>query len=208
MDTPGISFGKRQGEIIDAFQDYYEIKIFLSTDAGGVGVNLQSANILINLDIPWNPAVLEQRIGRIYRLGQKKHVNVFNFIARKSIEHRILYLLDFKKSVFEGVIEEEGQDSVMLEGFLESVKALTEVDLNENDGDETGTWIAQRRNIDNLADENNRKVLEEFSGNYHVNDITIQKSSPSIRNNKVKEKVRMFTRIKTGLKKFLRRFGR
>jgi len=103
--------------IIENFQENPNVKIFLSTDAGGVGVNLQAANILINMDLPWNPAVLEQRIGRIYRLGQKKHINVFNFIAKSTIEHRILYLLDFKKSVFTGVIEEEGKDEVMLEGF-------------------------------------------------------------------------------------------
>jgi len=71
--------------------------------------------------------VLKQRIGRIYRLGQKKHINVFNFIAKGTIEHRILHLLDFKKSVFTGVIEDEGKDEVMLEGFMESVRALTEV---------------------------------------------------------------------------------
>ncbi len=114
--------------IIEKFQKDPDIKIFLSTDAGGVGVNLQAANILINMDLPWNPAVLEQRIGRIYRLGQKKHINVFNFIAKSTIEHRILHLLDFKKSVFTGVIEDEGKDEVMLEGFMDSVRALTEVD--------------------------------------------------------------------------------
>jgi SNF2 family DNA or RNA helicase len=114
--------------IIDKFMKDSNVKIFLSTDAGGVGVNLQAANILINMDLPWNPAVLEQRIGRIYRLGQKKHINVFNFISKGTIEHRILYLLDFKKSVFTGVIEEEGKDEVMLEGFMESVRALTEID--------------------------------------------------------------------------------
>jgi len=115
--------------IIDRFQSDHRLKIFLSTDAGGVGVNLQRANMLINVDLPWNPAVLEQRIGRIYRLGQKKHINVFNFISAGSIEHRILHLLDFKKSLFTGVIEEEGEDEVMLEGFLKSVKALMDVNL-------------------------------------------------------------------------------
>jgi superfamily II DNA or RNA helicase len=114
--------------IIDRFTEDPDTKVFLSTDAGGVGVNLQTANILINIDLPWNPAVLEQRIGRIFRLGQKKHINVFNFIAKGSIEHRILYLLDFKRTVFTGVIEEEGKDEVMLEGFMDSVRALTEID--------------------------------------------------------------------------------
>ncbi len=123
-DIPAI----QRRNIIEKFKDDPNIKIFLSTDAGGVGINLQSANILINMDLPWNPAVLEQRIGRIYRLGQKKHINVFNFISKGTIEHRILYLLDFKKSVFTGVIEEEGEDEVMLEGFMESVRALTEID--------------------------------------------------------------------------------
>jgi len=118
----------QRNTIIERFEKDQELKIFLSTDAGGVGVNLQSANILINMDLPWNPGVLEQRIGRIYRLGQKKHINVFNFISRGTIEHRILYLLDFKKSVFTGVIEEEGKDNVMLEGFMDSVRALTEID--------------------------------------------------------------------------------
>jgi len=78
------------------FQEDGEVKIFLATDDGGVGVNLQTANILIKMDLPWNPAVPEQRIGRIYRLGQKKHINVFNFISKGTLEHRILYLLDFK----------------------------------------------------------------------------------------------------------------
>lgn len=120
---------KKRNEIVEEFQTDGRIKIFLSTDAGGVGVNLQSANIIINLDLPWNPAVLEQRIGRIYRLGQKKHIRVYNFIAHNSIEHRILYLLEFKRAVFNGVLEEDGNNEVMLEGFMESVKAMTEVAL-------------------------------------------------------------------------------
>jgi SNF2 family DNA or RNA helicase len=135
-----------RGKIIEDFRNNPRLRVFLSTDAGGVGVNLQSANILVNLDIPWNPAVLEQRIARIYRLGQKKHVNVFNFISRGSIEHRILYLLDFKKSVFTGVVEEEGHDTVMLEGFMESVKALTEINMEES-----SPWI--HRPVNNAGNE-------------------------------------------------------
>ena len=153
-DIPAI----QRNIIIERFQSDHELKIFLSTDAGGVGVNLQSANILIKIDLPWNPAVLEQRIGRIHRLGQKKHINVFNFISKYSIEHRILYLLDFKKSLFKGVIEEEGEDQVMLEGFLESVKALTEVDL-EMPGNSNDSFITPR-NEDNLAAEVNARYLQ------------------------------------------------
>ncbi|MCK5137362.1 MAG: DEAD/DEAH box helicase [Bacteroidales bacterium] len=144
--------------IIERFQSDPELKIFLSTDAGGVGVNLQSANILINIDLPWNPAVLEQRIGRIHRIGQTKHINVFNFIAAGSIEHRILHLLDYKKSVFAGVIEEEGEDQVMLDGFLASVKAMTDVNF-ELSGYKAGTQFFTR-DEDNLAAEANARYLQ------------------------------------------------
>ncbi len=123
---------KDRRTLIEKFHAEKGLKVFLSTDAGGVGVNLQCANILINMDLPWNPAVLEQRVGRIYRLGQKKKINVFNFVSRNSIEHRILYLLDFKKSVFTGTIDENGEDTVMLEGFMDSVKSLTEVNFESH----------------------------------------------------------------------------
>jgi spore cortex formation protein SpoVR/YcgB (stage V sporulation) len=105
---------------------------------------------LINIDLPWNPAVLEQRIGRIYRLGQKKHINVFNFISKSSIEHRILYLLDFKKSVFTGVIEEEGKDEVMLEGFLDSVRALTEIDTETFIGNSSINPLPQNPEVESI----------------------------------------------------------
>ncbi|HEC45182.1 MAG TPA: ATP-dependent helicase [Bacteroides sp.] len=125
-----VPAGKRK-TMIDRFQSDQALKLFLSTDAGGVGINLQSANMLINIDLPWNPAVLEQRIGRIYRLGQKKHIQVYNLISKFSIEHRILHLLEFKRNVFAGVLDEGGEDRVMLEGFLKSVKAMLDVDLEE-----------------------------------------------------------------------------
>jgi SNF2 family DNA or RNA helicase len=146
--------------IIDRFQSDYQLKIFLSTDAGGVGVNLQRANVLINIDLPWNPAVLEQRIGRIYRLGQKKHINVFNFVSAGSIEHRILHLLDFKKSLFTGVIEDEGEDQVMLEGFLESVKALMDVNL-DLPGNNVVQYFTPAESYNQAAEVNARYLQED-----------------------------------------------
>ena len=131
-----VPAGQRK-TIIERFQSDQALKLFLSTDAGGVGINLQSANIVINVDLPWNPAVLEQRIGRIYRLGQKKHVQVYNYISKFSIEHRILFLLDFKKEIFKGVLDDGGEDRVMLEGFLQSVKAMLDVNLEDPDKTET-----------------------------------------------------------------------
>ncbi|MCK4748296.1 MAG: DEAD/DEAH box helicase, partial [Bacteroidales bacterium] len=71
-------------------------RVFLSTDAGGTGLNLQSASCMVNLDIPWNPAVLEQRIGRIHRMGQKRKVSVINMVSVGTIEHRMTEVLKFK----------------------------------------------------------------------------------------------------------------
>jgi SNF2 family DNA or RNA helicase len=72
--------------LIDRFHDDPDCRVFLPTDAGGVGLNLQhAAATVVNMDLPWNPAVLEQRIGRVYRLGQRKSVQVVNFVAQGSI---------------------------------------------------------------------------------------------------------------------------
>jgi hypothetical protein len=101
--------------------------VFLFTDAGGVGLNLQSGSLVVNMDIPWNPAILEQRIGRVHRMGQDRMVRVVNFVSRASIEERILDLLRFKKSLFAGVLDEDGADVVMvgevgMEKFIQSVE--------------------------------------------------------------------------------------
>ncbi|HEY4046466.1 MAG TPA: DEAD/DEAH box helicase, partial [Acidobacteriaceae bacterium] len=67
--------------LIDRFREDGRCRAFLSTDAGGVGLNLQHASVVVNMDLPWNPAVLEQRIGRVHRLGQRQPVRVLNFVA-------------------------------------------------------------------------------------------------------------------------------
>lgn len=111
--------------------------MFLSTDAGGVGLNLQSGSVLVNIDIPWNPAVLEQRIARIHRMGQIKPVRIINFVSQGSIEESILSLLKFKKSLFAGALDEDGLDLVMreksqMEQFITSVEeALSGLDRGE-----------------------------------------------------------------------------
>jgi hypothetical protein len=80
--------------------------VLFSTDAGGVGLNLQrAASCCINVDLPWNPAVLEQRIGRIYRPGQKQPINVYNLVTQSSIEARIAGLVADKKALFSGLFD-------------------------------------------------------------------------------------------------------
>lgn len=105
---------KRRGELVDDFTMLPESRVFLSTDAGSTGLNLQVASTLINMDLPWNPAVLEQRIARIFRLGQEKPVQIINLVSKGSIEEGMINKLRFKKSMFEGVLD-GGADTVFVD---------------------------------------------------------------------------------------------
>lgn len=130
----GVKSDKRKG-LLDEFRDNPSCKVFLSTDAGGVGLNLQSASLLVNIDLPWNPAVLEQRIGRIHRHGQKRSVNIINLISLDSIEHRMLDVLKFKSSLFSGVLD-GGEDQVFMgeskfKRFMSSVEKVTDAGTTE-----------------------------------------------------------------------------
>ena len=102
-----------RGKLFDNFKNNPDSKVFLSTDAGGVGLNLQSASLLINMDLPWNPAVLEQRIARIYRMGQKRNVQIINLIAGMTIETQMLDKLAFKSSLAAGILD-AGESSVFM----------------------------------------------------------------------------------------------
>src|SRR5262249_13679569 len=74
--------GKERRSLLERFRDDPNCRVFLSTDAGGTGLNLQAADTVINLEVPWNPAVLEQRIARVHRMGQHRPVQVFNLVMR------------------------------------------------------------------------------------------------------------------------------
>ncbi|MCF7674421.1 MAG: DEAD/DEAH box helicase [Akkermansiaceae bacterium] len=95
---------RRRGEII-AFRDDPACRLFLSTDSGGVGLNLQMASVVINCDLPWNPARLEQRIARAWRKHQRRAVTVINLIAENTIEHAMLETLANKMNLAEGVLD-------------------------------------------------------------------------------------------------------
>ncbi|HFA50887.1 MAG TPA: ATP-dependent helicase [Bacteroidetes bacterium] len=105
---------KKRGDLIKCFKEDPDCHIFLSTDAGGVGLNLQAASLVINLDIPWNPAVLEQRIARVWRMGQENAVQVINLVSAGTIEHRMLGVLKFKASLAKGVLD-DGEDVIFME---------------------------------------------------------------------------------------------
>ena len=103
--TGSLSGPDKDAAIAD-FRD--RVPVLLCTESGGEGRNIQFCNTLINFDIPWNPMAIEQRIGRIDRIGQSREVFVFNLVARGTVEEQVLRLLDEKINMFELVVGEAG----------------------------------------------------------------------------------------------------
>lgn len=98
---------KQRSALIRKFEQDDNCQVFLSTEAGGAGLNLQMADMLINFELPWNPAKKNQRIGRIDRLGQKsKKLTIYNLISKGSIEQQIAAGLLVKQNLFDGVLSE------------------------------------------------------------------------------------------------------
>jgi superfamily II DNA/RNA helicase len=96
--------GERARKLADFKQD--SRAVFVATRAGTEGLNLQFCNRLVNYELPWNPMVVEQRIGRIHRIGQTREAHIINFAARDTVEAHVLRLLDQKIRLFELVIGE------------------------------------------------------------------------------------------------------
>ncbi len=109
----GLSAARRRS-VADNFVNDPAKRVFISTDAGSTGLNLQAASLIINLDLPWNPAVLEQRIARIYRIGQQRNIQVINMVSASTIEERMLDTLAFKSDLFAGILD-GGDDEITLD---------------------------------------------------------------------------------------------
>lgn len=124
----GMDSRARQNTI-DGFRSEAENRVLFSTDAGGLGLNLQdAASVVVNLEVPWNPAVLEQRIGRVHRMGQRRSVQVLHFVTRGAIEERVRQVVENKKALFEGLLVDEVDrvdlDEAVQASFVERVRSL------------------------------------------------------------------------------------
>ena len=95
-----------------------EVRILISTDAGGEGLNLQFCHVIVNFDMPWNPMRVEQRIGRVDRIGQPHVVRAINFVLEDTVEHRVREVLETKLAV---IAEEFGVDKAA--DVMDSVEA-------------------------------------------------------------------------------------
>ncbi len=105
--TGSVPQQRRRAEI-NAFKSNAHCRVFLSTDSGSTGLNLQNASVVINCDLPWNPAKLEQRIARAWRKHQTRAVTVINLVSESTIEHNMLDTLANKQALADGVLDRRG----------------------------------------------------------------------------------------------------
>ncbi|MAE70625.1 MAG: helicase [Gemmatimonadetes bacterium] len=119
---------KKRGALLDRFRDDPDCRLLFSTDAGGVGLNLQCADTVINLELPFNPARLDQRIARVHRLGQKRPTHVILLISERSIETGIERSLTRKKELFEEVLSENAMATELdsVPGLLRAIRPVLE----------------------------------------------------------------------------------
>lgn len=130
VHTGQISQKRRRAEIL-AFKGDPACRVLLCTESGGTGLNLQNASVVINCDLPWNPAKLEQRIARAWRKHQTRPVTVINLVTENSIEHGMLQTLAMKQGLSDGVLDLRGNvDSVSLKGGGRSFLSRLQVILS------------------------------------------------------------------------------
>ena len=119
---------KKRPQLVKRFRDDPECKVFVTTNAGSTGLNLQAADTVINVDLPWNPAVLEQRVGRAHRMGQKRPVQVFVLVTEGTIEENLLSTLSAKHELALAALDAESAiDEVDLASGMEELKRRLEV---------------------------------------------------------------------------------
>jgi superfamily II DNA or RNA helicase len=151
----GVPTAKR-GELMDRFRNDDAVQVFISTDAGGVGLNLQNAAVLINLDIPWNPAVLDQRIARVHRLGQQQRVQAILLVAPESYEEHVLNLVQGKRHLFDNVVDPEASEDVV--GVSKRLAEVLAEDLAAEGPEPTGDGVAS---VPEQTDEREAQAPEE-----------------------------------------------
>ena len=119
---------KKRQALVETFRRDPDCRLFLTTNAGSTGLNLQAANTVVNVDLPWNPAVLEQRIGRAHRMGQKRPVQVFVMITEETIEENLLATLSAKQELFLAVLDPDSNvEAVDMGSSLDELRQRLEV---------------------------------------------------------------------------------
>jgi superfamily II DNA/RNA helicase len=140
LDGLGLGHVRLQGSVpqkdrqalVARFQTNPDCRVFLTTNAGSTGLNLQAANTVINIDLPWNPAILEQRIARAHRMGQQRPVQVYLLVTEGTIEENLLHTLSAKHELARAALDFDSElDAVDLTSGLEDLKRRLEILLGK-----------------------------------------------------------------------------
>lgn len=119
---------KKRRQLVDTFQEQKQFRLFMTTNAGATGLNLQAANTVINIDLPWNPAALEQRIARAHRMGQEQPVQVYILVTQDTLEENLLTTLSAKKELAMAALDPDATtDDVDMISGMEELKRRLEV---------------------------------------------------------------------------------
>lgn len=157
---------KKRQALIERFKEDSDCRVFLTTNAGSTGINLQAANTVINIDLPWNPAVLEQRIARAHRMGQKRSVQVFLLVTEDTLEENLLNTLSSKNELFLAALDPEAKvEEVALQSGMDELKRRLEVLLGAKEDapvDESRREALQRKQQDQIAESCGRLLSAAF----------------------------------------------
>jgi superfamily II DNA or RNA helicase len=166
-DEYGISYALFSGDLSRAQKDEAiarfrdQASVLLSTGAGGEGRNLQFADTVVNFDLPWNPMRLEQRVGRVHRIGQSRDVFVFNFCQEGTVEEQILRVLHDKINMFELVVGE--MDAIL--GTLDDSRDFAEIVMD--------LWISGRESgeVERSFEELAKRLLDAKKQHIKVQEL-------------------------------------
>jgi hypothetical protein len=142
---------KQRQKLVNRFQNNQDCRLFLTTNAGATGLNLQAANTVINVDLPWNPALLEQRIARAHRMGQKQPVQVYLLVTEQTLEESLLTTLSAKQELALAALDPDTDiDQVDLHSGIDALKKRLEVLLGAKPGvpDDEDQKRRERANAD------------------------------------------------------------
>lgn len=154
---------RQKDQAINRFKESTGPQVLISTEAGGEGRNLQFCHLLVNYDLPWNPMKVEQRIGRVDRIGQDHPVSVFNLYVEGTIEERVLDVLEYRIKLFNEAI-----------GGLEPIIGEIEADIRKalRLADE-----AREQHLQRLAEQTERNVIEARKADRQMADLILDKKS-------------------------------
>jgi SNF2 family DNA or RNA helicase len=154
---------KKRQQLVNEFQTKPDCQLFITTNAGSTGLNLQAANTVINCDLPWNPAVLEQRIARAHRMGQKQPVQVFLLVTEQTLEESLLTTLSAKKDLALAALDVDSNvDEVSLVSGTQDLRNRLEILLGAKP--QAPTDVSQKAELAATLDRSHRDRVAAAGG--------------------------------------------